>query len=68
MEAKADLGVVVDPDVDRLALITEEGEMFGEEYTLVACADYYLSKKKGNVVSNLSSSRALREYKPKNTG
>ena len=59
VEAKADLGVVVDPDVDRLALITEEGEMFGEEYTLVACADYYLSKKKGNVVSNLSSSRAL---------
>ena len=61
VEAKADLGVVVDPDVDRLALITEEGEMFGEEYTLVACADYYLSKKKGNVVSNLSSSRALRD-------
>lgn len=59
VEAKADLGVVVDPDVDRLALITEEGEMFGEEYTLVACADYYLGKKKGNVVSNLSSSRAL---------
>ena len=59
VEVKADLGVVVDPDVDRLALITEEGEMFGEEYTLVACADYYLSKKKGNVVSNLSSSRAL---------
>lgn len=59
IETKADLGVVVDPDVDRLALITEEGEMFGEEYTLVACADYILSKNKGNVVSNLSSSRAL---------
>ena len=65
VEAKADLGVVVDPDVDRLALITEEGEMFGEEYTLVACADYYLSKKKGNVVSNLSSSRALRDIAEK---
>ena len=65
VEANADLGVVVDPDVDRLALITEEGEMFGEEYTLVACADYYLSKKKGNVVSNLSSSRALRDIAEK---
>lgn len=65
VEVKADLGVVVDPDVDRLALITEEGEMFGEEYTLVACADYYLSKKKGNVVSNLSSSRALRDIAEK---
>ena len=65
VEAKADLGVVVDPDVDRLALITEEGEMFGEEYTLVACADYYLGKKKGNVVSNLSSSRALRDIAEK---
>ena len=58
---KADLGIVVDPDVDRLALIDENGEMFGEEYTLVACADYVLSKTKGNVVSNLSSSRALRD-------
>lgn len=65
VEVKADLGVVVDPDVDRLALITEEGGMFGEEYTLVACADYYLSKKKGNVVSNLSSSRALRDIAEK---
>ncbi len=65
LEVKADLGVVVDPDVDRLALITEEGEMFGEEYTLVACADYYLSKKKGKVVSNLSSSRALRDIAEK---
>ena len=65
VEVKADLGVVVDPDVDRLALITEEGEMFGEEYTLVACADYYLGKKKGYVVSNLSSSRALRDIAEK---
>ena len=56
---KADLGVVVDPDVDRLALINEVGTMFGEEYTLVAVADYILSREKGNTVSNLSSSRAL---------
>ena len=56
---KADLGVVVDPDVDRLALINEDGTMFGEEYTLVAVADYILSREKGNTVSNLSSSRAL---------
>ncbi len=55
----ADLGVVVDPDVDRLALISQTGEMFGEEYTLVAVADYVLSKSKGNTVSNLSSTRAL---------
>lgn len=58
---KADLGVVVDPDVDRLAFICEDGEMFGEEYTLVACADYVLSKTAGNTVSNMSSSRALRD-------
>ncbi|MFR9515348.1 MAG: phosphoglucosamine mutase [Rikenellaceae bacterium] len=57
----ADLGVVVDPDVDRLALICETGEMFGEEYTLVAVADYILNLKKGATVSNLSSSRALRD-------
>lgn len=56
---KADLGVVVDPDVDRLAFISEDGTMFGEEYTLVACADYVLGKTKGNTVSNMSSSRAL---------
>ena len=62
---KADFGIVVDPDVDRLAFITEKGEMFGEEYTLVACADYILSKNKGNVVSNLSSSRALRDIAKK---
>lgn len=61
----ADLGIVVDPDVDRLAFIMENGEMFGEEYTLVAVADYILSKKKGAVVSNLSSSRALRDIAKK---
>ncbi len=58
---KADLGIVVDPDVDRLAFVCEDGEMFGEEYTLVACADYVLSKTPGNAVSNMSSSRALRD-------
>ena len=58
---KAHLGIVVDPDVDRLAFIAEDGEMFGEEYTLVACADYVLSKTPGNTVSNMSSSRALRD-------
>lgn len=58
---KADLGFVVDPDVDRLAIINEDGSMFGEEYTLVAVADYVLSRKSGNTVSNMSSSRALRD-------
>jgi phosphomannomutase len=56
-----DMGIVVDPDVDRLALISENGEMFGEEYTLVAIADYYMKNKPGAAVSNLSSSRALRD-------
>jgi phosphomannomutase len=56
-----DLGIVVDPDVDRVVLIDENGELFGEEYTLVAVADYILQQKKGVVVSNLSSSRALRD-------
>ena len=65
VEEKADFGIVVDPDVDRLAFITDQGEMFGEEYTLVACADYVLNKAKGNVVSNLSSSRALRDIAQK---
>ena len=65
LEEKADFGIVVDPDVDRLAFITDQGEMFGEEYTLVACADYVLSKAKDNVVSNLSSSRALRDIAQK---
>jgi len=57
----ADFGIVVDPDVDRLAFVCEDGEMFGEEYTLVACADYVLSKTPGSTVSNMSSSRALRD-------
>ncbi|MEZ4722828.1 MAG: phosphoglucosamine mutase [Flavobacteriales bacterium] len=60
-----DLGIVVDPDVDRLALISENGEMFGEEYTLVAIADYFMKTKPGATVSNLSSSRALRDVTSK---
>ncbi|MBN4082816.1 phosphoglucosamine mutase [bacterium AH-315-A23] len=68
VKEKADFGIVVDPDVDRLALICEDGSMFGEEYTLVACADYVLSKTKGNTVSNLSSSRALRDITQKHGG
>lgn len=59
LEVNADLGISVDPDVDRLAFVSEDGSMFGEEYTLVAVADSILSKKKGNTVSNLSSTRAL---------
>ena len=65
---KADFGIVVDPDVDRLAFVDEKGEMFGEEYTLVACADYVLSKKSGNTVSNLSSTRALADITSKHGG
>ncbi len=65
---KYDLGIVVDPDVDRLALIQEDGKPFGEEYTLVAIADYVLSRKKGNTVSNLSSTRALRDVTEKAGG
>jgi len=69
VKKKADLGIVVDPDVDRLALISEDGSMFGEEYTLVACADYVLGKLGGgNTVSNLSSSRALRDVTEKHGG
>jgi phosphomannomutase len=68
VKEKADLGVVVDPDVDRLAFICEDGEMFGEEYTLVACADYVLSKTPGNTVSNMSSSRALRDVTNRHNG
>ena len=60
-QAKADVGFVVDPDVDRLAIICENGEMFGEEYTLVSISDYVLSQTPGNTVSNLSSTRALRD-------
>ncbi|MCI6160985.1 MAG: phosphoglucosamine mutase [Prevotella sp.] len=63
-----DLGVVVDPDVDRLAFICENGEMFGEEYTLVSVADYVLSHTPGNTVSNLSSTRALRDVTAKHGG
>ncbi len=58
---KADLGIAVDPDVDRLCFVCEDGSMFGEEYTLVAVADYVLSKKPGNSVSNMSSTKALKE-------
>jgi len=68
LKEKADFGIVVDPDVDRLAFISDDGEMFGEEYTLVACADYVLGKTKGNTVSNLSSSRALRDITEKHGG
>ncbi|NER11359.1 phosphomannomutase [Muriicola jejuensis] len=68
VKEKADLGIVVDPDVDRLAFISEDGEMFGEEYTLVACADYVLGKTPGNTVSNLSSTRALRDITEKHGG
>ena len=68
VKEKADFGIVVDPDVDRLAFIDETGEMFGEEYTLVACADYVLSETRGNTVSNLSSSRALRDITRKHGG
>ena len=60
-DKKADVGFVVDPDVDRLAIVNEDGSMFGEEYTLVAVSDYILSQQKGNTVSNLSSTRALRD-------
>ncbi len=66
--SKADLGIVVDPDVDRLALVNEDGTMFGEEYTLVAVADYVLSQTPGNTVSNLSSSRALADITAKHGG
>ncbi|MCD4745050.1 MAG: phosphoglucosamine mutase [Bacteroidales bacterium] len=65
---KANLGFVVDPDVDRLAIISENGDMFGEEYTLVAVADYILKNKKGNTVSNLSSTIALRDITKKAGG
>jgi phosphomannomutase len=68
LDEKADFGIVVDPDVDRLAFISNDGEMFGEEYTLVACADYVLSKTPGNTVSNMSSSRALRDITNKHSG
>ncbi len=65
---RADLGIVVDPDVDRLALVNEDGSMFGEEYTLVAVADYVLGRTPGNTVSNLSSTRALRDVTERHGG
>ncbi len=68
IKSKAHLGIVVDPDVDRLALVCEDGELFGEEYTLVAVADHVLSQKKGNSVSNLSSTRALADVTVKAGG
>ncbi len=64
----ADVGFVVDPDVDRLAIVNEDGTMFGEEYTLVACADYVLANTPGNTVSNLSSTRALSDITKKHNG
>ncbi len=65
---KADLGIAVDPDVDRLCFVTEDGLLFGEEYTLVAVADYVLKNKKGNTVSNMSSTRALKDITLKHGG
>ena len=67
-EGKADVGFVVDPDLDRLAIICENGDMFGEEYTLVSVADYVLSKTPGNTVSNMSSTRALSDVTVKHGG
>lgn len=64
----ADLGIAVDPDVDRLCFVCEDGSMFGEEYTLVAVADYILSKRKGNTVSNMSSTKALKDVTLKHGG
>lgn len=68
VENNADVGFVVDPDVDRLAIVNEDGSMFGEEYTLVCVADYVLQNIKGNTVSNMSSSRALRDITEKHGG
>jgi len=68
LKTDSNVGFAVDPDVDRLAIISEDGEMFGEEYTLVAVSDYILQNKKGNTVSNLSSTRALRDVTEKHGG
>jgi len=68
VKSHSDFGIVVDPDVDRLAFMDEKGEMFGEEYTLVACADYVLGKTPGNTVSNMSSTRALSDVTKKHGG
>jgi phosphomannomutase len=65
VKQKADFGIAVDPDVDRLCFVCEDGSMFGEEYTLVAVADYVLRNKKGNTVSNMSSTKALKEITQK---
>ncbi len=67
-KANADLGIVVDPDVDRLAFVCDDGSFFGEEYTLVSIADYVLQKQKGNTVSNLSSTKALKDVTLKHGG
>jgi phosphomannomutase len=68
VKQNAHLGIAVDPDVDRLCFVCEDGSMFGEEYTLVAIADYVLSKRKGNTVSNMSSTRALKDITEKHGG
>ena len=68
VKQQADLGIAVDPDVDRLCFVNEDGTLFGEEYTLVAVADYVLSKRKGNTVSNMSSTKALKEVTLKHGG
>jgi phosphomannomutase len=68
VQQKADIGIAVDPDVDRLCFVSEDGTLFGEEYTLVAVADYVLMNKKGNTVSNLSSTRALKDVTEKHGG
>lgn len=68
VKEQAHFGIAVDPDVDRLAFVDEKGDMFGEEYTLVACADYVLGKTPGNTVSNMSSTRALRDVTEKHGG
>lgn len=68
VQQKADLGIAVDPDVDRLCFVNEDGSLFGEEYTLVAIADYVLGKREGNTVSNMSSTKALKEITLKHGG
>jgi phosphomannomutase len=68
VQQKADLGIAVDPDVDRLCFVCDDGSMFGEEYTLVAVADYVLTKRKGNTVSNMSSTKSLKEITLKHGG
>jgi phosphomannomutase len=68
VKQNAHLGIAVDPDVDRLCFVCEDGSMFGEEYTLVAIADYVLGKRKGNTVSNMSSTRALKDITLKHGG